>query len=513
MNEANIPIDIHVLKLQDWLVSRRIVPKNIQPQLKNIRSKISNALIDMPSHDQLIQLLKGANINYFHCKQIVEILKQTEKDSKSIFGRYGSQRMKDWLEVLRLYEKDNIYLAESAQIYVRNVNYEIPSIRRQMSKMEQQHEECLKRCQDLNKPEAAFLAEHTALLQQLGVKGENLREEFTEALRTLPTLYMESIKNIKTLEEALNLYAQTIGQTKQQCLPILHHLMEFGNTTVYQYVHKETPLSVEEPPLKLNLSETQSSKSTGDNEIDYGDDNGGTSSTISAEIIDFGELNLETEADFTISEAADVDWGGSESIAANAVEINFDIPIEEYGIVVEGAGMDGGTAKGDQAYTLLDSPIYRERFVDELYELESFLKMRLYELRHLDAASNVMFSLLDNISTHDEESIRKMLTNVENIIAAINCEHTRHLFQLKHSTKYADLLAAKLKQMLKAVEKTRRTKETLKQRAQELKEERSTLNPILNDLLNQTKQLQQHIEEDISKRYKCRIVNLLGGLF
>ena len=38
------------------------------------------------------------DINYFHCTQIVEILKETEADTKSIFGRYGSQRMKDWQE-------------------------------------------------------------------------------------------------------------------------------------------------------------------------------------------------------------------------------------------------------------------------------------------------------------------------------------------------------------------------------------------------------------------------------
>lgn len=36
------------------------------------------------------------DINYFHCKEIVEILKETEKDSKNIFGYYSSQRMKDW---------------------------------------------------------------------------------------------------------------------------------------------------------------------------------------------------------------------------------------------------------------------------------------------------------------------------------------------------------------------------------------------------------------------------------
>ena len=77
------------------------------------------------------------DINYFHCLQIVEILKETEADTRSLFGRYGSQRMKDWQEVVRLYEKDNVYLAEAAQILMRNVAYEIPGIKKSITKYEQ----------------------------------------------------------------------------------------------------------------------------------------------------------------------------------------------------------------------------------------------------------------------------------------------------------------------------------------------------------------------------------------
>lgn len=64
-------------------------------------------------------------------------MKETEADTRSLFGRYGSQRMKDWQEVVRLYEKDNVYLAEAAQILMRNVAYEIPGIKKSISKYEQ----------------------------------------------------------------------------------------------------------------------------------------------------------------------------------------------------------------------------------------------------------------------------------------------------------------------------------------------------------------------------------------
>lgn len=138
--------------------------------------------------------------------------------------------------------------------------------------------------------------------------------------------------------------------------------------------------------------------------------------------------------------------------------------------------------------------------------------MRLYELNHLDSSSNIMFSLMDNISTHDSESITKILSDVEKIIQKTSDEQTRHLFQLKHSPKYADLLTSKLQQMTKAVEKLRTTREVLKQRAVELREQRQQLNPVLDELIAQTRALQTYIEKDISKRYKNRVVNLIGGV-
>lgn len=60
--EQNIPIDIHIGKLLEWLVSRRIVPKNWHTQIPNIRNKIGTAMNDMPSNEDLIILLSGARM-------------------------------------------------------------------------------------------------------------------------------------------------------------------------------------------------------------------------------------------------------------------------------------------------------------------------------------------------------------------------------------------------------------------------------------------------------------------
>lgn len=409
--------------------------------------------------------------------------------------------MKDWQEIVKLYERDNIYLGEAAQILVRNVNYEIPNTKKQMNKCEQQSEECLKRIQTISKTENVLLNEHSALCQQLGIKGSNLKEEFIEKLKDLPDIYKESIINVSNLRDAVDFYNDFLQDSTH--LPILQHVINKGNTTVYEFLNKEAPLKIDENPIKLNIESEIEPEAN--NEIDFGTS---SESTTSAEMIDFGECDLNS----TITlETGDIDWGAEET-APTTGEIDFKIQLEEYGIVVEGMGMDGGIAKGDQAYTILDSPNYRTRFLDEIYELEAFLKMRVFELNQLESSGNIMFSLMDNLSTHDNKSITKMLESIDIIFGEMLSERTRHLFQLKHSPKYADILASKLKQKLIAVDKIKVSKELLKDRSVDFLKQKIEVKPVLEDMIAQTKILQGHIEQDISKRYKNRVVNLMGGV-
>lgn len=77
--------------------------------------------------------------------------------------------------------------------------------------------------------------------------------------------------------------------------------------------------------------------------------------------IDFGEeVNLDT--------GDDIDWG-DEDAEQSAAEIDHNIFLEESGIVVEAAGHEGGVAIGSEAYTILDNPITRSEFINQLFEV------------------------------------------------------------------------------------------------------------------------------------------------
>jgi hypothetical protein len=61
--------------IQIFLLSRRICNRDWPQKIENIRGKIREALLDMPEHPDMKQLLQTSNINYFTCQKIVEILK------------------------------------------------------------------------------------------------------------------------------------------------------------------------------------------------------------------------------------------------------------------------------------------------------------------------------------------------------------------------------------------------------------------------------------------------------
>lgn len=159
--------------------------------------------------------------------------------------------MTDWQQIVRAYEKDGVYLGEAAQILQRH-NAEVPSLRRQRNKISQQVDEAQQRIKDLRKTEEFLYSERNVFCSQLGIKGVNLKEEFMARIKELPQLYEEIAQKIPNIEKAIQYYVDFSGNMGY--LPILRHIIKFGNTTVYQYVYNESPLSIEEPPTIVYLS-------------------------------------------------------------------------------------------------------------------------------------------------------------------------------------------------------------------------------------------------------------------
>jgi len=500
MSEADIPIDIAVRKLLDWLVSRRQVDKDWHKQLLSIRAKVGEAMKDMPEHHEIKELLSGTSINYFHCLKIVEVLKETEADSKNFFGSYGSQRMKDWTDIIRDYQSGSVYLAEAAQVLSQLVAYEGPSLRKVITRADQMEVECERKAEASLKREKEVREEYRKECASLGLKGENIRKEIIQLAVDLPQVYQNIAEDVKELSETCRYYQEFINDTfdeglEEKVLENLAYLIEAGNVTTYEWKYREKPISVEE--VKFDVEEDNSDDEGtgidfGDGEKDFGD--GGD--------IDFGD---GAEIDF--GDGGEIDFGDSNEEYFGGEEIDFG-NLETVDITIEDGGHSGGIAKDEEALSILDNRRSRTLIIDDLEELDGFLSQRISEM---ETNAESRFSFLQSAKgTLGKDVLEKYFETVRRVIGKFREPSLLQLQLIRSSPAVVDRLVQRLKNKSSLVDKVISGRSDIVERRLNAEGERTCSVDKLGILDKQVKELQLKVEEDVSKRYKGRKVHLMG---
>ena len=388
----------------------------------------------MPEHEGIKKLLTGSNINYFHCLKIIDILKETEKDSKNFFGSYGSQRMKDWQQIVKMYEGDNIYLAEAASVISQNVCYEGPGLKKAIAKCDTSEQDCDKKEDSIKRRVTELETEFAKECKELGISGQgSIRKEVIDLAKGLPETYDNIAKDANSLMEACETYEmfvkKALGQDcKEEIIGNLKFLIENGNVTTYEWKYKEKPISIEENVLVFE-DEEDDKEDNGD-EIDFGDD-----------AIDFGD-DAGGEIDFGDDGSGEIDFGDAEIDfgTENTGEIDFgDVDISS--IVVEEGGMAGGVAKDEEALCILDNRRTRALILDELEELNGFLTQRLAE----KSSSGAKYNLVSSEDDMDPQTLEKMIANVETVIDKLTATKMQQLQLIRGSPEVVNRLVDKLK--------------------------------------------------------------------
>ncbi|XP_018581607.1 CDK5 regulatory subunit-associated protein 3 [Scleropages formosus] len=502
-NVQNLPIDIQTSKLLDWLVDRRHCNLKWQSAVKVIREKINSAIRDMPENEEIKHLLSGSYIHYFHCLRIVEILKGTEASSKNIFGRYSSQRMKDWQEIVSLYEKDNTYLAELSSLLVRNVSYEGPALRKQVAKMQQLQHELSRRELECQSAAADMRERFYSSCKQYGITGENVARELQALVKELPTVLEEVGRKASALDKPIELYSaftQFVCAWSEPVLPMLMFVQRRGNTTMYEWRTGTAPSLIERPvedeaPLDMVTGE---SIDWGVLDSAKGDDTGHTVEFgASAEDgVDWG-ITLEPSAE---SGSDAIDWGEMDAAP-------LDIEVLD-----TGTDCPEGVARGEDALTLLETPATRNQFINELMELELFLCQRLSEMAEEgNVVAMSQFQLAPSvIQAQTTGRVQGMLGEVRALLEQLTSVRMQHLFMIQASPRYVERVSETLQHKLKQADILLLKRAALEERRQEALQEQARLEPRVDLLAERTRHLQTLIEADISKRYSNRPVNLMG---
>jgi hypothetical protein len=476
-------------------------------------------------------------VRYYHCKRIIELLKDSEKSTKSFFGSYGSQRMKDWLQVIEKYETDNVFLGECTKIIQHNASYEVPALKQRVALNQQKladserKEKALKASGHVNKEKFA------ATCRDIGIVGDNIAAEIKGVASTLPKLMDGVVAAIQkpAFLKAIEFYKAFLGfildddhdESKAPTLKLLQYVAKHGNGSVYKY---ETGLDLPEG----GAGAATSSDGADAGGIDFGDDSGGIDFGDDAGGIDFGDSGDAGGFDFGDSgdaggidfgdDAGGIDFGDSGDAGgidfgesggdAGGIDFGDDAGgIDFGGISAESAGA-GGIPPVRTRDTLMQNSTTRNVLVDEILELEGFLAQRAEELsaENLSVTDINLFDGADATVTPSVKDVKPMSTAVKAVATLVTSAKTTQVLMIATSPKYIERLVQSLKQKKAAGESMKTKIKDLDDNREKWRETIDTTKVQLAGLIAQTKTLQGQVEASISKLYKGRKVNYQGDI-
>ena len=210
---AEEPLDVNLARMREWLKERQMIRDDWRASLQAIQDKVGRALEGLPENEALAEVKEGINVkevNYLLCRKLRDIL-TSDKDTsqKNWLGQYKNQATKEWETILALYHKDNVHLAEAAQVLAQNVQFEIPAIQKMIQQCTRQQQELHRKENEYKRGAGEYKARFEAECLKLGIEGGNLMKELLKRSEELPKLYLEMIETAKSdeIRRACDLYA------------------------------------------------------------------------------------------------------------------------------------------------------------------------------------------------------------------------------------------------------------------------------------------------------------------
>lgn len=524
-------------------MDRRIVPNKWLEQHKQIRDAIAALYLELPLASEALSKFRSKkpsheDLNYFDCKFIFQCLEQSDEGaSKNFFGQYTSPVLKRWSALIRQYQKNNVFAAETARIIAQNTAFEIPFLKKSIQQNEKQVADNNRKMADLTRSIAEYKRKLETSCADMGIAGENFREELRRLPMELPSLFDGVAKAICSDEIATAIeYHQALQAYLHDCeIPVVVTESISSSSSKKKKKSKKQVEAAEEPevttdePFELVLAphkffaaieelrnasnELVETTATLDFEAEAAEiswdislDGSGT-----AEVgeIDWGiETVASTEpAEITVDDApVEIDW---DITTSDAVEPVNEVSAPEAADVVEPVPITTGQAT---RVGLLDDNEFRTRVLNDLLELRAFLRQRHVELSGSDSVAFAnqfqgSSSLLEQQST---AKIEELQAAVDGAVSLLTSKRLQQLVLIKTSERYLDRHVASLEMLTKHMDKCGREIHALEDKNVDLIDATKNVQPQINALVATTKKLKKELEAALPPLFKGYKVNIVG---
>lgn len=546
----NLPIDIAFSRLGEWLVDRKRIPGDWRKRLNGIKPKILSAFNSLPKDvDPYFHTLDPQGIDYLETKKIYEILLRTTPESRNFFGRL-SGAAGTWEAIVQAFEKDHIFLGEAAQIMAQNVNYEIPYLKKQVQKTQQQLAELDRKEADIKRSAALSAAKYAEACQELGLQGNNVRLELLEsATKSLPSTFSNIMEVITgdSVAQAIEYYSnfvkdlhtdkdRTLGFVVQNLRTIIENPPSLDVTVGSDFIESIDAVSKLNEPVDtygvvnsgadgidwdITLDSSQIDWDIGT--VEETDDT--TNGLGPYEIIDANDALQDSNETEKFGEGAP---SGIGSIEVDVSEICWDVSVENPEMEIK-EDSSSYTAEESQASVLNisadaqvskdRSPLleteYRNKILDDLFEVKAFLNQRLIELTNEETLSlqhQVQAVAPFVLQQYSPDHIQKMLTEVSSAISLLTNRNTRDLIMILNSRRFLDRLVRTLEEKKHHEIKLKDGLKDLSAKRMELQNSMASSWPKQEVAISKTRELKKICETTLSSMFNGRPVNIIGEI-
>ncbi|XVE75693.1 hypothetical protein DITRI_Ditri12bG0113500 [Diplodiscus trichospermus] len=555
-NIRNLPIDITFSRLGEWLVDRKRIPSDWRKRLAAIRSKISKEFSALPKDiDPYFQTLDPEGIGYLEAKKIYDILLKSAPESRNIFG-WLSGAAGSWEAIVHSFEKDHLYLGEAAQIIIQNVNYEIPYQKKQVQKIQQQLAELDRKEADIKRSAALSATKYAEACQELGLQGKNVRLELLETAKSLPSTFGRILDVIggDSVSRAIEYYSNFVRdvhtEKDKSALAVLLNLKDI----------RENPpsLKVSATSEILDVENTQLSSHEGNfvkGDIDINTDTIDWDISVDSAQIDWDIGTLEETDDggnglgpYEIVNASEIlqnslpnEAADSDKIPLHKTEenpppevtvsdISWDISVETPQVdVIDDVSLpiiqfENQTFAPDslpftqgtreQRSQFLETE-YRNKILDDLYEMKAFLSQRLVELRDQDTLTlqNQVQAVAPLVlQQYTPDAIETMISDVSLAISLLTNRKTRDLIMILNSKRFLDRLVSTLEEKKHHEVKLKEGLKDVAAKRMELQNSLYSSWPKQEAALAKARELKKLCESTLSSVFDGRPVNIIGEI-
>ncbi|ESW17657.1 hypothetical protein PHAVU_007G257900 [Phaseolus vulgaris] len=531
----NLPIDITFSRLGEWLVDRKRVPADWRKRVAAIRARISKDFSSLPKDsDPLFQTLDSEGIGYLEAKQIYDILLKSTSESRNIFGRL-SGAAGAWEAIVRSFEKDHVFLGEAAQILIQNVSYEIPYQRKQVQKIQQQLLELDRKEADIKRSAALSAAKYAEACQELGLQGKNVRVELLETAQLLPSTFRNilDVVNNGNISQAIEYYSnfvrdahtekdRSLGDVIQNLKnmrenpPSLNVAVDseiISDVNVYGSKNELNP-AIDVPDIDWDISVENSQIDWDIGTVEEADDNGNGLGPY--EIINASDIGSDpTVSNQELGSHADISW----DISVDTPQVDV---IDDDGaptVVLETQtslpdALSQLTKNKEERSQLLDTEC-RNKILDDLYEVKSFLNQRLVEFRNdetLSLQNQVQAVAPFVLQQYAADAIETMQSDISLAISLLTNRKTRDLIMILNSKRFLDRLVNSLEEKKHHEVKLREGLKDLATKRMELQNSLSSSWSKQDSAVAKTKELKKLCESTLSSMFDGRPVNIIGEI-